>query len=78
MVNIERPKITSPKLTIGTFPLKDIAIQKHRPLTKDMFDIKTLLPLQKFFDYMKPLLVDLPKTNRTYFKLTHNITKRSH
>ena len=74
MTCITRPNPSTPDLTVSAFPLKDLALQKHRPLDPDMFGHDTLLPTQKFFDYMAPLTRDFSKPAvAAYDTLIHTI-----
>ncbi|MBI2552126.1 6-phosphofructokinase [Candidatus Uhrbacteria bacterium] len=75
MTRITRPDPAQLHLTVDTLPFPELALQKHRPLEQDMFDIETLLPTKAFFDYMTPLTADFTQLgDPDYLGLMQEIT----
>lgn len=74
MACIVRPDERTLELTTAKIPLTQILNQKHRPLDPEMFDLTTLLPTQRFFDYMTPLTKDFSAFgNPHYEQLMHTV-----
>lgn len=74
MVCITRPDEKVNNLGVGTISLQEIVRnQKIKTLPEEYFDKETMLPTQKFLDYMEPILGKYTTKDDEYTRLTKQI-----